>query len=268
MRNRMFWLPILLILLVFSIVQATSDWEDDDLSFSTGSTKIVKAHREASCNDCHQMVASFDADMPNKDFLGRKCLDCHASRTVSTSILAEYFHLDKSRACIDCHSFHETDQLTAQGKSFVFDYSETRRFQCISCHNKSGNIQSVSKGHRAVLGKFHENTELSKFSSPSTKCLQCHANQSSSKTHEGEVVTAIHINSSASHVVGVPVRIKGDDGSKAFNQQELSLFEGKMECQTCHRLNAGTKYCLVRFEQDYDLCWSCHSQGRNAFSDR
>jgi predicted CXXCH cytochrome family protein len=38
----------------------------------------------------------------------------------------------------------------------------------------------------------------------------------------------------------------------------IRLFDGRIECQTCHLLGAGTDDLLVEFERKYDLCLGCH----------
>jgi predicted CXXCH cytochrome family protein len=41
----------------------------------------------------------------------------------------------------------------------------------------------------------------------------------------------------------------------------IRLFQGKIECVTCHDLTETADDLLVRFEAKYDLCTGCH---RNA----
>ena len=42
---------------------------------------------------------------------------------------------------------------------------------------------------------------------------------------------------------------------------EVSLFDDRIECATCHRLGSADEDLLVRFEDRYGLCQGCHEHG-------
>jgi hypothetical protein len=91
-------------------------------------------------------------------------------------------------------------------------------------------------------------------------CLRCHDNSSSS-TWKAATDGQLSFNTHASHPYGIRV-IPGKGNSSNWIAHEidsrLPMFEGKMECQTCHLLTADNEDLMVPFETKYDLCRGCH----------
>ena len=234
-------------------------WDAND---SMPEKRVVAEHTSAACGNCHQFFASVETDGLGEVDLGQGCRDCHNSQPFKLAENYGQFHADDSRSCAECHSFHDVSRIKAGSQAFRFDGSDKTRFLCRTCHNREGAIEGISAGHRAAREYYHRDSQYFEKLTPSATCQECHSGNVTLKIENGEFRRAIHINSLASHPIGRPLGRMSSLSDKALEISQLYVFDGQVDCQTCHRLNSGSNASLHTFDNQYDLCWSCHSQGR------
>ena len=251
---------LVLILSAYSFLFISSgmaDTEENTPGQSDATVRFVIAeHSEIACGDCHKMLANIDCELPG-DALGAACNDCHSGQKSLLSDGLLPFHSKSSRNCIDCHSFHETGEITVGNQSFNYSGVSQVRFLCQTCHNSSG-LENLSQGHRMAAELYHLDSHILLSQSPSATCQQCHARARSQKADSGDIITAIHINSSASHPIGIKAVPKVKESRPNSASFDIPLLDSRLECQSCHRLNSGSKMSLMSTSQQYDFCLSCH----------
>ena len=67
--------------------------------------------------------------------------------------------------------------------------------------------------------------------------------------------------------MGVPVDLGAGDHMVSIRREldpRIRLFDGDMECQTCHQLATRTRYALAAVESPKALCLGCHEFKRGA----
>lgn len=226
-------------------------------------------HAGISCSLCHGRVATravLAADGAGPDPRSRACRECHRDSRLRTSGTgaALGFHGDPAADCVGCHAFHEPGRVkTAAGDVRTGGnlLAPAASGHCAACHADGADLANLSPAHRAAAGLYHREAATLATQTPSEACLNCHAAGTGSpwlRATGGQVLT---FNPHASHPLGIEV-IAGsgrDERSlRADLDPRLRLFDGRLECQTCHSLTAATEDLLVPFEQPYDLCLGCH----------
>lgn len=221
-------------------------------------------HASISCTLCHgrsavRALAVSDHDGP--DPRSRACRECHRDLDRGAGL---GFHGPASADCAGCHSFHEEGRLkTAVGdvRGGGLRLARAVPGHCAACHTDGAALGNLSPAHRTAAGLYHRDAATLEHQSPSQGCLNCHAAGSGSpwlQATEGQELT---FNLHATHPLGVEV-VAGSGLDERKLRQELDprlrLFAGRLECQTCHDLTAGTADLLVAFEQPHDLCLGCH----------
>ena len=222
------------------------------------SSRSGAAHDRLACTQCHPAVADIGGKISAKN-PAQSCRSCHGLVT-ENELIANTFHRDNSRNCNDCHSFHETSLVSAGGTEFVF--SRHAGFGlCAACHNEAGGLGALSEGHRIASRLFHSNNDLMKGQDASQACMICHSENRTVQIDGLSIGQIPQFNERHTHPLG---EIKGGNtmrnGTRVRSDRDprLHLFNDRIECQTCHQLNAATKYRLVEFESQQELCRGCH----------
>jgi len=132
---------------------------------------------------------------------------------------------------------------------------------CLSCHDSRGDLASLSPAHRKAAQLYHAQAAQLQNVSPSQTCLNCHSNQSSSSWQDQTDGAVIAFSEHASHPFGIRVVPGAGDSSNWIARDidpRLPLFDGRIECQTCHLLTAANDELMIPFPTKYDLCKGCH----------
>lgn len=227
--------------------------------------RYARPHSEIPCSECHTMTADLDDGGLAVMDLGRQCRGCHEATLAQGADLGLTFHGDGKRRCVECHSFHQLDRVTARGREFLFAYGNQRlRSQCFACHGKGENPAALTEGHIQAARLFHSDFKYLASLTVSQACLICHsenpAQTSELSTTANQAATprfAVH----GSHPTGVRVSTgNGEPGNRirADIDPRLRLVDGRIECVTCHSLSAQTRYHLAGFENRTELCRGCH----------
>lgn len=234
-------------------------------------------HEEISCRKCHLSNRPVQDDAINDH-----CLRCHAPARRLTSrhpspddtspvFTRSVFHQGAEPNCVRCHLFHEPAVVvTAVGDVDLRAAAELNSGHCAGCHqalptppdaNSLPLSERLDQAHLQAAALYHGESRELIGSSPSTGCLYCHSQSSSSEWRHAISVRTQTFDAHASHVVGVRVIPgSGPIGNQMRRRIDprIPLFEGRMECQSCHSLTAGTKNHLLAFERPMDMCLGCH----------
>lgn len=217
------------------------------------------AHGTALCGDCH---SGGIAPQHNAELIARQCSDCHDSQTLAVQSASG--HHQGANQCLDCHSFHDPSQIAvAKNAAIQVPLSAIDSAQCQGCHGAQSNLKLLSAAHRKAAELYHDQAKQLQHANASETCLNCHSNLSASDWQAKTDGAVLAFNEHGSHPYGVNV-VPGSGNSSNWIaweiDQRLPLFDGRMECQTCHQLTAGTDDLLIPFETKYDLCKGCHRQ--------
>ncbi len=227
-------------------------------SGAMGGSQEPAAHRETACTLCHG--GGTLASTGQREQISRRCLACHADQAAA-SHTAVGIHDTGRRNCLSCHGFHDAVGDREGDRRHASASPGLDSGHCRGCHSPEGNLQLLSPAHRIAAELYHTAGQGLDGVSPSESCLRCHAAGSASPWQNATGGRVLAFNTHASHPYGVMV-IPGAGNSFdhiRWNPDErLPLFDGKMECQSCHLLTAGTSYDLISYENPYDLCLGCH----------
>jgi len=217
------------------------------------------AHSGAECAGCH---GGGVAPQRNAAQVSRECLSCHRMDRLRAGTAS--VHGRQNNRCLECHSFHAPTQVTvASNPSNRVPVGSLDSAHCQGCHGPSGNLGHLSPAHRTAAELYHTQAQQLQNTSPSEACLNCHSNLTASAWQSKTDGAALAFNEHASHPYGIRV-IPGSGNSSNWIAYDidprLPLFDGRMECQTCHLLTAGTEDLMIPFETKYDLCKGCHRQ--------
>lgn len=216
-------------------------------------------HSSLSCSNCHQVVASIGTELSGPSPM-QACQGCHARSSLTRGTLGQTFHRDPSRACSDCHSFHQTSNITAASAEFRF--SETAGLGlCAACHSPGDGLLMLSPGHQTAARLYHSNADALSGLDASQACLLCHSENRTIQIDGVELSAMPRFSERHTHPVGeFRPGTTGRNGS-AIRQNidpRLHLYNNRIECQTCHQLTALTRHRLVPFESPQALCNGCH----------
>ncbi len=238
------------LLMIVGLSLATLSWAGD-----VG--QEPEAHQTATCSLCHQQGAM--ADGVRSPGAQNPCLSCH--RADPHNRITPVNTQTNQKTCLSCHKFHDTGKMKTPDGLLASDSPSMSSGYCRGCHNPEGDLSRVSAAHRTAARLYHTAGKELTRESPSASCLRCHAAGSGSPWQTATGARIIAFNPHASHPYGVMV-IPGagntNDHIRWQPDQRLPLFDGRMECQSCHLLSSGTKDDLVAYENPYDLCLGCH----------
>ena len=215
-------------------------------------------HAAAMCASCHE---GGGAPGRNADALTAACLDCHKKSNFQQVGLVESHGAD-GRHCQDCHMFHEPTIVNSPvGEIDLGKLGQAGKAHCAACHDKRGDLHSLSPAHQVAAFLYHDDVKALQETSPSEACLNCHSNLTATNWQAMAPGKALAFNQHASHPYGVRV-IPGKGDTSNWIAKEIDpripLFEGRLECQSCHLLTAGNDDLMIPFPAKYDLCKGCH----------
>lgn len=222
-------------------------------------SKTAAMHKTLDCARCHQVVASLTGVQPGPQPM-QQCQSCHPPASLANGPLGQSFHASSTRACSDCHSFHETSRITAAGREFQLSKSSGSAL-CAACHTPGSSVAGLSPGHIAAARLYHSNNEALSGLSASQACLVCHSENRMVQIDGIELSAVPRFSEQHTHPVGEVRNSNIRSGGSTIRQkfdQRLRLYNGRMECQTCHQLTAQTRHRLVPFETPQALCNGCH----------
>jgi len=232
------------------------------LILSSGATTSLaiaspSAHNRARCNGCH---AGGAAATLNAVTIADQCGTCHQPGALTSASAS--FHTNSRGRCLNCHSFHQPDQVALDsGTEPPVNFATSGNAACRACHGPNGNLASLSPAHRTAATLYHSQARQLQNVSPSQPCLNCHSNQSSSSWRDETDGAVIAFSEHASHPFGIQVVPGAGDSSNWITRNidpRLPLFDGRIECQTCHLLTADNDDLMIPFPTKYDLCKGCH----------
>jgi len=233
-------------------------------------------HAGISCAQCHlgnaaRVVASAADGGP--DPRSRACRACHRDldrRGGAAKALG--FHAGPRSDCAGCHTFHQAGRLkSAVGEvRLEAGLQQSISGHCASCHVEGARPTAMTGAHRTAATLYHQGTTLLAGQTPSQGCLNCHSAGSASDWRNTTVEEHLVFSEHATHPLGMVVVAGSGQDERRIREHidpRLRLFDGRLECQTCHSLTASTPDLLVGFSTPRDLCLGCH-QLRNAPSER
>lgn len=222
----------------------------------------ILSHNELECSRCHALTASLESNGAGFSSAAEQCRTCHGPAGPEEESLEAAFHYSDSRACTDCHRFHETDVISAAGVEFKFDYSAAPlREHCRSCHDQSQSILELTVGHREASAVYHRDSRYFAGVSPSDACLYCHSTEAGTAPDIELSQNPPRFEPSAGHMIGTGMttaKSPGGFSEKLPEDSFVHLIEGRIECQSCHSLTADTGHLLAGTGQEEDVCLACH----------
>jgi predicted CXXCH cytochrome family protein len=225
----------------------------------------LQSHHDISCAICHPVTSTSGRSTAARSKAQANCAGCHESKGSGSVGGTLGFHDGDGRECTACHKFHSPLTISAGDDRFSVQVErKTVEYVCSSCHSASSHLSELSEGHRQAAEVFHSEGWMQTSLSPSSICLSCHAEGGSrNKTVSTAHVTAPYqFDEHGSHPVGVTVVAgSGEPGNRIRSDVDprLKLFDGRIECQTCHELTGGAPQRLVAFASRTELCLGCHA---------
>ena len=226
-------------------------------------------------------------------FTPEECIICHTREQGG----ADNLRLDVTEACATCHpsqlnyQAHPTDlipQIHLPGDMLLVE----GRFTCVSCHevhqgkSRSGrraayylrrNVSGKSfclichdvddKGHMLIgtthVGQFEVRDQGVRMDPATLLCIECHLDRIDSLDADLGAGNWNHFSGRLNHPLGnnyqeTYYRRPNDFEPADFLPDEISLFDGKIGCGTCHNRYSGLEYMLVMSNHRSALCLSCH----------
>jgi len=221
---------------------------------------IPPGHQTLACDSCHLRTIGAGGSLVVED---HRCLSCHVPSQASTD-LAKVFHGRSGESCTTCHSFHHPEELKAGEERFAHDIgNEAVGRHCVACHAGSRSVDKLSDGHRSARAIYHGNGPLIEGLTPSEGCLLCHSRHDADPVALKTVNTPPRFNEHASHPYGARVASAANTGGFRIRRVvdgRLPLFDGRMECQTCHDVTGEAEDLLVSFDTPMDMCLGCHQR--------
>jgi hypothetical protein len=222
-------------------------------------------HATVACASCHRAGAAVAPSAQSSQ--ARRCSTCHSDVTAAGNHGAT-----DGDHCLNCHRFHEPQLVTtAFGTIDLKSAGDRSQAHCRSCHAAPGRLDALSAAHRTAAVLYHQEAKTLAAISPSEACLRCHDQASHSNWKTAAAGRQLTFNTHASHPYGIKVT-PGKGNATNWIATEIDarvpLFDGKMECQSCHLLTVDQQDLLIPFASKYDLCRGCHAHdaGQNRSS--
>ncbi|MGD9547184.1 MAG: hypothetical protein AB7V45_06470 [Candidatus Krumholzibacteriia bacterium] len=237
-------------------------------------------HDRLACTRCHFQggrvaAAGMGGDVSTAgvrdDRRSDRCRTCHQDDPESLAATLG-FHRPGSDNCARCHSFHEPGKTTGPGSGVELTAAKrVDASHCRSCHAPGADLQALSAGHRRAAELYHEESGALIGKTLSEGCLLCHDADRTSPWQAATAKGITTVSEHSSHPRGVLVR-PGTGTAARHIRKDLDdrapLFGGRIECQTCHLLTAGSEDLLIPFPAKYDLCLACHQTAGPDSSDQ
>ncbi len=227
---------------------------------------------DADCNNCHQPektlshpvgvvpTATIPASFPL--VAGKiECITCHASESSSDHADARTEHTSLLRGtqsganfCTNCH------QKTSSTRFEMHASAAGKAHQGWSTTSRARTFESTESTDQSIARQFAVNEGQS--------CVTCHDNVIASAALHSSTRSSSGFDSTG-RSMGHPVAVAYSDGGRGKGanstlrgagllDQRIRLFDGKVECATCHNLYSQEKSLLVMSNRGSQLCASCH----------
>ncbi|MEZ4387252.1 MAG: cytochrome c3 family protein [Candidatus Krumholzibacteriia bacterium] len=242
-------------------------------SAGAGDRGAIRAHADTACNRCHGTVRASLGGLPTGEAApangdrDRECRSCHGTVAHQAGLFGIKV-ADRGARCGACHQFHRPEVIaTAVGDVDMASFTTGARAHCRSCHAPGVSLADLGDGHRAAARLYHAAGADLVDISPSEACLRCHERGSSSPWRAAAATLSPSFDDHRSHPVGIDVVPGAGDEAVSIRRTldpRLPLFDGKVECQTCHHLAAATRHRMISFATPKDLCLGCHEFKRGA----
>lgn len=222
-------------------------------------------HAGISCRLCHlgnAARATTAGARIGADPRDRACASCHREPSAAQAARLG-FHGDGRDNCTSCHSFHDPRTVTTAAGPVALDggLGAQSGDHCVTCHADGKNLRALNEAHTDAARLYHAAAQSLDEAPASQGCLNCHDRNSSSDwrtaTQAGELTFDLH----ATHPLGVLVEPgSGMDAARIRRTIDpaIPLFDGRIECQTCHDITAATKDLILPFPSAKDMCLGCH----------
>ncbi len=227
---------------------------------SLGADKDPAAgHDNPDCRMCHHRSSGGESQLLASS---RECLSCHRQpKSQMASNLG--FHQGRARDnCLQCHAYHESGTVTTtRGSIRLAALDGVNAGHCQSCHDGKGSLESLSEAHLVAAKFYHEEAASLKNVSPSQACLNCHSSTSATDWQLACQDNPLEFREHSTHPFEVGV-VPGQGSFAHRIRQDIDpripLFDGTIQCQTCHQLASETPDLIVAFDSTKDLCLGCH----------
>jgi len=228
---------------------------------------VEDPHAGISCAQCHLGTAAramATAAAGGADPRSRTCRTCHRDvNTRGAAATALGFHAGDRADCAGCHTFHQAGRLkSAVGEvRLEAGLKQALSSHCAGCHVEGARLAAMTGAHRTAATLYHQGAEILAEQTPSQGCLNCHSASAANDWQSRTVEESLAFSEHATHPLGVAVVPGSGQAERRIRERidpRLRLFDGRIECQTCHLLTASTPDLLVEFNTPRDLCLGCH----------
>ena len=220
------------------ICHITSETEEPGPALLKAAAVVAK-----KCEVCHELAAN----------------SSHPVGVVVEGHVPEEFPLDESGrlTCLSCHYAHPRPEGALAAKFLLRGVSEPEML-CPQCHMLSESLADHDP-HAMAIREAHtrlkdEDGNPSELHVRSADCISCHE----------DLRPASASGRSTDHPIGVTYPSGRGPGNDFRPQSTLDpavrLFDGKVECETCHNLFSSIDPYLVMSNQRSKLCLSCHDK--------
>ena len=220
-------------------------------------------HGAVACDTCHMRSTDTGSTRDMELAVSDRCVNCHGFEQRADG-LAAAFHSRGRRDCASCHSFHDPDELKVGETRFAHTFGDAAVGRhCVACHGGGKSLADLSEGHLAAKVLYHGGREGIAGLTPSEACLLCHSRHDADVTVLAAAPEPPRFAEHTSHPYGSlvsPGRVTGGYRIRRSIDPRIPLFDGAMECQSCHDIAAKNYDLLVRFDNKYDLCLGCHQR--------
>lgn len=250
--------PLMTRLRIATLISVLQSFALVQCAESALSARTPTRHESVSCSDCHSLVAENENLSLLVDDSDLRCTECHDLSEFPTR-LATAFHASGRRDCSGCHLFHTPRRLRVGDSSFQHAIGNAVVARhCESCHGEGRRSDGLGAGHLGATDLFHGGKPDLASLSPSQGCLLCHSSEA-----EGFAMAddAPRIHPAASHIYGEPLQNSAGVGGYSIRvnlDSAIRLFDGRIECQTCHDITGGTRFLLVALDGEPVACLGCH----------
>jgi predicted CXXCH cytochrome family protein len=222
------------------------------------------------------------------EFSNNDCAVCH----VDEKNAPEKLHPRVTDECLNCHTrldtafCHPIDKYPYQSTATPEDMPLTEgKLTCLTCHYAHPGKGAAQKTfvRRETTGpsfcmachlndkREHVNIGTAHVDPYKTKstgtldgltflCIECHDNKLSEKGELFGIQTCL---SKLNHAVGISYERGSLKKAKEYRpagmlDKNISLFDGKLGCGTCHNIYSEIRYLLVMDNHGSKLCLECH----------
>ncbi len=216
-----------------------------------------RGHDNPDCRLCHMRTAGTAASVRHDS---GACRSCHPDLFHGRAEGLGFHGPGAARRCLDCHSYHTPGTVrTTRGDLELASLKDLNLGHCQGCH-EGGNLAELSEAHLAAANLYHTQAHRLRDLSPSEACLQCHSESRATDWQEqgGQVLS---FSEHATHPFGMEVVAGAGSFAHRIRRQPdptIPLFEGRIECATCHQLAGQQKDRVRTAGSPRDLCLGCH----------